>query len=298
MKTISYLTCLVAAVILAACGKEDDNHSTDLYSIDNYFLVPEDAMDTESILRREFYQSTGVHLLFNDTLRMIDRGTDRYGSAQQFVQLLDPGYSFTAHTGTYYRFNYVPESNMQGVADFLETDILGQLNRQLFPYSILAAERIDSYTADYYDTSYALADSDIQFYKGFRCMLISVRNLDQMSPEERAARAREVIVSVAAAGVGALDENLFTDFFKWAEGYYGGYSWSGNGEMYNLGFLGHDDYYGFTQWYTKSKDISSYVETMLTITGDEFMALYGDYPACVAKYNFMKGILEGLGFTL
>jgi len=58
---------LFLSLLLGACTKEDALEPTG--ANDDYFTVPATATDPESVMRREFYEETGVHLLFNDTLR-------------------------------------------------------------------------------------------------------------------------------------------------------------------------------------------------------------------------------------
>lgn len=56
---------LFLSLLLGACTKEDALEPTG--ANDDYFTVPATATDPESVMRREFYEETGVHLLFNDT---------------------------------------------------------------------------------------------------------------------------------------------------------------------------------------------------------------------------------------
>lgn len=298
MKTRYLILLLLTASLSFSCGKDDDNHSTPLNSIDNYFVVPDDAMDNESVLRREFFNTTGVHLLFNDTLQVISRGTDRFGSEIRFVKMLDPGYSFTAHTGLYYRFRYIPDSDMAAVVAFLQNDVLSKLAKSLYPYSVMVAENIDSYEDNGYDTSYKLLETDVQFYNGYRCMLISVRGINSMTPQQRADRAQEILISIAASGVAKLDESMFTDFFEWGKDYYKQFGNTATVDYYALGFLGYNPFFGtYVYWYSKAEDIASYVEAALSMSEAEFLDSYGKYEACVAKYYFIRTILEGFGFT-
>lgn len=78
MKFTDYITWLILCVgVCIGCSDKEEVVPSDLK--DNYFAVPDDATDPESLLRKSFKQETGIHLLFNDTLRCELRGTDRYG---------------------------------------------------------------------------------------------------------------------------------------------------------------------------------------------------------------------------
>lgn len=72
------------ALQLSACSEEEDLNPSGIK--ENYFEVPEDAMDPESVLRRNFYEQEKIYLLFNDTLRHEQIGTDRYGNVVYFTE--------------------------------------------------------------------------------------------------------------------------------------------------------------------------------------------------------------------
>ena len=67
MKFTDYITWLILCVgVCIGCSDKEEVVPSDLK--DNYFAVPDDATDPESLLRKSFKQETGIHLLFNDTL--------------------------------------------------------------------------------------------------------------------------------------------------------------------------------------------------------------------------------------
>ena len=86
---------LFLSLLLGACTKEDALEPTG--ANDDYFTVPATATDPESVMRREFYEETGVHLLFNDTLRHEQRGTFEDGNPRWYTETIDLGYSMTSH---------------------------------------------------------------------------------------------------------------------------------------------------------------------------------------------------------
>ena len=85
---------LFLSLLLGACTKEDALEPTG--ANDDYFTVPATATDPESVMRREFYEETGVHLLFNDTLRHEQRGTFEDGNPRWYTETVDLGYSMTS----------------------------------------------------------------------------------------------------------------------------------------------------------------------------------------------------------
>lgn len=65
MKFTDYITWLILCVgVCIGCSDKEEVVPSDLK--DNYFAVPDDATDPESLLRKSFKQETGIHLLFND----------------------------------------------------------------------------------------------------------------------------------------------------------------------------------------------------------------------------------------
>ena len=71
MKKFLSMTVLLLIIVLAgcftACQQED---SLTPSNISDLFAPNPEATDAESVLRREFFNTTGCYLLFNDTLRL------------------------------------------------------------------------------------------------------------------------------------------------------------------------------------------------------------------------------------
>ena len=97
--------------------------------------------------------------------------------------------------------------------------------------------------------------------------------------------------------ISKVDEKEFDRFFSYAETYYEKWSiFAPLSDIKTVGFLGSNPLMGTVRvWYTKAEDQASYVNALLSMTEDEFMAENGDYPACVTKWKEMKRILTDLG---
>ena len=80
---------------LAACG-EDELASTP-GDEPNYFAIPGDATDPESVIRRNFYEETGINLAFSDTLHKEQTGTDAQGRPVYHVETIKLSYTLTAN---------------------------------------------------------------------------------------------------------------------------------------------------------------------------------------------------------
>ena len=115
MKFTDYITWLILCVgVCIGCSDKEEVVPSDLK--DNYFAVPDDATDPESLLRKSFKQETGIHLLFNDTLRCELRGTDRYGEKSYLVETVNYSYYLTSVIKPCYLFTYIHDIEEQKVA--------------------------------------------------------------------------------------------------------------------------------------------------------------------------------------
>lgn len=142
-----------------------------------------------------------------------------------------------------------------------------------------------------------MTEEDLVYISGWKGMAISCRNILEMTESEKAVYAEEVLREVVADNISKVDEKEFDRFFSYAETYYGQWSiFAPLSDIKTVGFLGSNPLMGTVRvWYTKAEDQSSYVNALLSMTEDEFMAENGDYPACVTKWKEMKRILTDLG---
>lgn len=107
-----YILGWLCVCLLSSCSEKEDVQPLDLK--DNYYEISEDASDPESLLRKEFEETLGIHLLFNDTLRKEYRGTDRYGNDVYFVQKVDFSYYLTSMSKQRYLLNILMILNLNG----------------------------------------------------------------------------------------------------------------------------------------------------------------------------------------
>ena len=143
MKFTDYITWLILCVgVCIGCSDKEEVVPSDLK--DNYFAVPDDATDPESLLRKSFKQETGIHLLFNDTLRCELRGTDRYGEKSYLVETVNYSYYLTSVIKPCYLFTYIHDIEEQKVAaEFIKERVLSAFSSKIYPYSLLLAKKID-----------------------------------------------------------------------------------------------------------------------------------------------------------
>ena len=297
MKFTDYITWLILCVgVCIGCSDKEEVVPSDLK--DNYFAVPDDATDPESLLRKSFKQETGIHLLFNDTLRCELRGTDRYGEKSYLVETVNYSYYLTSVIKPCYLFTYIHDIEEQKVAaEFIKERVLSAFSSKIYPYSLLLAKKIDCWQLNNEQDAYEMTEEDLVYISGWIGMAISCRNILEMTESEKAVYAEEVLREVVADNISKVDEKEFDRFFSYAETYYEKWSiFAPLSDIKTVGFLGSNPLMGTVRvWYTKAEDQASYVNALLSMTEDEFMAENGDYPACVTKWKEMKRILTDLG---
>lgn len=297
MKFTDYITGLILCVCLCiGCSDKEEVVPSDLQ--DNYFAVPDDATDPESLLRKNFKQETGIHLLFNDTLRCELCGIDRYGEKVYLVETVNYSYYLTSVIKPHYLFTYIHDIEEQKAAvEFIKERVLSEFSSKLYPYSLLLVKKIDCWQLSRDETAYELTEEDMVYISGWKGMGISCRNILKMSESEKADYAKEVLLEVVSDNISRVDEKEFDRFFSYAETYYGQWSiFAPLSDIRTVGFLGSNPLMGTVRvWYTKAEDQSSYVKALLTMTEEDFMAENGDYPACVDKWKEMKRVLTDLG---
>ena len=89
---------------LCACQQEDELEPLD---VTNSFATSPGATDEETKLKENFYNTTGCHLLFNDTLRHEYKGTDENGKPYYETELLGLEYQLTSTSNFRFKFDYL-----------------------------------------------------------------------------------------------------------------------------------------------------------------------------------------------
>lgn len=301
MKKYLYtLWSIIAICTLAACS-EDDLTPTGPY---HPFAPAADAMDEESVLRREFYEKNGFYLLFNDTVRKEPVGTNSAGETVYKVETIDPAWQFTgSESSTEYRFAYC-----QGIDKKRRcADFVSKLSEQITahnlakPYSILVVDTLMTVkTKNKVETI-----TRYDFLNTFRCFILAL-------PEVKEADDDEVLMLVANMAGSSLAAKYAADleeFFS-VSVMYNGYP------LYEQEY-DKDDYYGSSQeeayneegflqitWEdifpSKAQDVSAYLYMLMTMTDEEIRKEYPLkwYPKVIQKYEAILPVALKAGIHL
>ena len=268
---------------------------------DNYFEVPADATDSESIYRKAFFENTGVYLLYNDTLRHELLGEDRYGNQVFFTETVDLSWTLSDNSSIKYLFAYLESWEEKQIAgDFVQDVILTCFSSQASPYSILLVDSISSWgkNGDYGD--YHVKEADIRFHIGTRCTALAMHHLSEMTESEKTNFARQVILNIIMSSLPNYQGDLMKDYDSYANNKYGNYLLylPAGTDVRDLGFLHTLVSYGNEICPSKTQDLEMYLELLLTQTSEELETTYKDFPAIIAKYNLLQEILKDMGINL
>lgn len=296
----TYYFLILCALGLFACAKEDA--LTPNEAPVNYFMIPADATDAESVLRREFYEKNGVHLLFNDTLRHELMGYYSDGSPYYFTELLDFGYSMTSQSYPNITYSNITDIEDQcRAAKTVEDYILPHLSEKMLPYSMYLVRGLQSYTL-------YIGMLPTAYYEGERCLLLNAGTMSDTTDSGRQDMCNSVFTHLISKGL-ANETLALEEFYDYCLEYYGGYFTDyGIGGDYglfltqeevdyinSLGFLG-DITTLMLSFPTSDTDLNNYVQAILNDTEENFKATYAAYPAIIEKYDILKKIIVEQGF--
>ena len=136
------LYIIVLAGCFTACQQED---SLTPSNISDLFAPNPEATDAESVLRREFFNTTGCYLLFNDTLRHEYKGEDTFGNPYYETELIGLEWNLTSAVSTRYLFEYLKtQEQKEQAVSFLQTHLIPKI-KNVLPYSILVINKMDKY---------------------------------------------------------------------------------------------------------------------------------------------------------
>lgn len=305
MNRIYYYICLIA-LLAAACAKEEALKPSGIE--ENYLTIPEDATDEVSVLRREFEQRTGVHLLFNDTIRVEQQGAYDDGTPVWYVETIDFNYYMVSSNDYSYMFGYITDyDDMVAASEAVEEYVLPYLGERVRPYSLFLV-----YTCAWEGYNYdEWMDGvwEVDYLNGFRCLCLAVGEFVDMTEAEKVDYCTNLIYGMVLDRLTGLDnddttldefnsycEDLYYEYFEDVELPSGMDPYNMTAEdMYTLGFLEDDPYYSFPN---DEEDMAAYLEAIFFQDEEEFKATYADYSIVIEKYDILKDIILEMGYNI
>lgn len=294
------MSLLVVALIMAACSKEAALEPSE--ANDNLFAVDPNATDEESVLRREFYEKTGVHLLFNDTLSIEYIGKDSYGDDLYKVITVDLKYNLTSYNTNpieYTQFKTIADKRK--AANIAEEQILKHFTKggSLRPYSILLVNDLKGENNNYVYTNVPTLNSS-------RCVAIDMGRMIDVDDETLKANVDTVLSDIVKKKFKYTDSeaeeilDINDDIRgKYISNYMADWDRSDLSVIYQYGFITYvqNKYRASRDYFPYQKrDFEAFIDAVMAYSEDEFNALYGDYDTVMRKYRLMRNTIKALGY--
>lgn len=298
----AFAICMILTSV-AFSGCSDEDTLTPGQAFPNYFEVDASDNSPEAQLRRDFYDRTGIYLIFNEVLATY---TDEDGVEK--VEKVDFNWEFTDHITQSYRFSYLDDIEKQTeISSMVEKYLLPYINikgGKFRPFSILLTESIE--LDKYSDNDWRPAN----YLSCWRCFAVNGNDWLDLSDDEAKAFGRSLIRKI-------VDDNLYSgssdldDFYAISEEYYDSYpaeafpGWMDYQDVtlvYEAGFLTYyPDSYGdpdYDNFPYESTDFRLFKDAIFNEDEAEFREKWADYPKIIEKYEILKQIIMNLGLNL
>lgn len=299
MKAFKYimsgLLLLGATSMLTSCGQEDPIPGSNDYEFDNPFAVPTGATGEEAEIRRQFFNETGVYIVFHDLLRTY---TDRFGNQQ--TETVAINYEINGSKGTSYDYDEMNDAASQKrAAEVIKKHILPRISGgKLRPFSILAVNSI-----------YEGSDRDeVTSVNNYRTLALAMSMFESLTDENEIKAAASSILKEFIKTKADYSSPEFADFKAISDDLYledivdVTDDWDADRDItvvYKLGFLTYQksSRYSWDYLVSAKNDFRDYIDMIFEYSDAEIRAMYGQYPVIIRKYETFKNILEELGLT-
>ena len=293
-------------LLAIACEKEKGLLASN--GVENYFEVPDDATDEESVLRRNFQKETGSYLLFNDTLRKKMLGHDVDGFPIYAFETVELGYGVVTASSDKFTFRYLSDlEDKKNVTGFVKENILPLLEERAYPYSFLLVDTV-------FRTRFLVEEGDdigsglwgsrtaIDFYSGVRCLALSLGGVLEMDDVGKREFMRELFKGMIESSLTVMTTELAA-FYAFGEEYYEegdlevGWDIDYVEDLRELGFLEGYISYGYAYFPLKHEELAAFINALFE-DEETFLGENEEYPFVIQKYNLLKEIVKDLGYRL
>ena len=290
-----YLILFVIVSLLFSCN-DDDEYLYNEYPQNNIFAPSAGALDEESVLRRDFFNLTGVYLIYTDTLASHNT-VSISGDTNIIIDLVEPGYSMTNTYGID-KFSYIYYEDIdlkQQAANLIKEILLTKLPEEMYPYSFFLTK-----DAQISENSYGYYKEPIQikFYNGMQTTLVALGDLSAMNSNELSDLKSLVLKEMIIAQITKIPQEKFENFYNYSKEYYDIVSWKIPSPYKSVGFLDTYIYSWSIPFNSPEYDIKAYIEEMFSMSKEEFVTKYTDYPICIEKMEEMLKVLSSYGIEV
>lgn len=294
---------VVATAFVCSCGDGTETLTPGDPFVNYYDVDPSDK-SLSGNLRRNFYESTGVYLLYTDILASY---TDSYGIDR--VETVDFGWSLDdANTTIRWEFDELTDDEKEMVTDLVMKYFIPYINVEggsLKPYSIMLVKNL---LTNKEDAGY-MEESD--FISCQRCFAANMTDWIDADSEDAKVLSKLLLRSLVDTKLNDNSPGLEPFFDICADCYENYYisrqilEWIDNQDMeliYEQGFMSYyPDWWDepeYDSFPSKNNDLKSFMDVIFNQSEDEFMEEWSEYPVIVQKYEILKECIENLGIDL
>lgn len=294
MKNI-YIILFCLILCNSSCSEDDTYLETD-YPQENIFAPDQGAMDEESLLRREFFNTTGVYLLFNDTLTSYTV-TSLAGESVVVNEVFNLDYAMSSSSaGDKFEFTYYDDIEFQKLAaDFVEEEILTKIPKEMYPFSFFLTNRMLVSKNIYGMFS---EPELINFCSGIQGAAVALGDLSVLNENEQKALASDLLKNIIIAQIDKIPAEKFEKFYNYSNEYYDIYSWNVPEPYTSVGLLMTYVYVWGAPFNSAEYDLKAYIEEVFAMSEEEFRAKYAEYPICIEKMEELIKVLGSYGIVV
>lgn len=298
MKKIYYTLLILVSVIAASCSEDDV--TPQLKDTTLAFLPDADDNSEEAQMRRDFYQTYGSFLLFNDTLQHEALGKDVNGDMHYFTEVLDLNYQVGMSTESNEKFQYTLLTDMErksSAVQYIKDYLLVHLTGKLKPYSWLLVDKIKREYLDVYTSPYAAT--------GQRGVVVACNLLPQLTDAQKVQYAAQVMNTLIAK-LANDNASSFSEFLQVSMAYYDSRFTAPKTNAENTALLNEKGFICRGKTYlgeenglcpSQELDIKAYARLVVANSAETLQSKYADYPLVLEKIDLMRETLKSLGYV-
>lgn len=292
-----YIILFLFIMVFGSCTKDDDYLETEIPQVD-IFAPSVDATDDVSVLRREFFKTTGIYLLFNDTLSSYET-TSLSGDRVEVTQMFNASYSMvSSNRPDKFRFSYYNDAELQKLAaDFVIQNVLTRIPKVMQPFSFLLTDTLLVSEYSFWIENYE--QESRLFYAGLQGTALALGNISLLTDKEKSDLGTSIVKNIILNEYIRIPPENFDVFYSYSNQYYGSSALYNIPEPYaSVGFLDRYIYSMDVDFNDPDIDVRAYLEEIFELTEAEFRTKYQDYPICIEKMEELVKVMKAHGVIL
>lgn len=297
-KIIFYIVLGVITLGFTSCANNEDTSPSN--ADQNLFTPSDEDHSGTADLERSFYKETGAYLLFNDTLKKVQNGTDAYGHPIWNLELVDIEYPVIGDIpSNTYTYKYIKDLDRQKKTVNLIKEKLATRLGKAVPYSFLVVDSITTWSNNNGILEISPDDPHPTQVLGTRCYAISTSG---DTGYEDADYFTNIFRQIVFNKLRRLGSDKLTKFYSYGEHYYE-VDKSTLGLKYvvsdsiarSLGFWKDHNYYFLA---VKDEDLENFCNAACTYSSSEVKDMMVGFPLVVERFEILRGVIKSMGIKL